>query len=297
MMICCARAYDSYDLSAATSAISGHAMDKPVKVELLDSYGQRVRSDSKSAILAELVDGSNATLVSPLAICKAGLATFTELAIFAAPGASTRLQLTATSLVINAINADVALGECPPGMAEEETARGNIVCTPCEKPFFELKGVCVDCPRGLGCDAAASGVPLSQLAVLKGYWRRSESSFDLYKCPLDDACVGTAPAEARRRLDDAADLCGPGYDGVLCSVCESGFVLNLGRCEECASMSYTSLAICAVVAVFFVSTMVCLSRSRRFAAAMESVSVGVEIKVRTATCELHTRHLNVLSCS
>ena len=258
-------------------------MDAPLRVELLDAYGQRVRSDGVSTVVAELIGRSNATLLSPLAICEAGLATFTELAIFADPGTLTQLKLTATSLMVDAIDTDIILGECPPGMAEEATARGNIVCTPCEIPSFEHNGVCVDCPKGLDWATAASGVPLSQLAVLKGYWRPSDDSFNLFKCPIEDACVGTASAEARRRLGrsgrNRTDLCRRGYDGVLCSVCELDFVFNLGRCEKCASMSYTTLATSAAVMVLVVSPVVYLLRSRRFAAAMESITLGVESKV------------------
>jgi hypothetical protein len=159
-----------------------------------------------------------------------------------------------------------------------------VVCASCEKPSFEHDGECVDCANGLDCANAESGTPLSDLAVLPGYWRRIETSFDLFKCPFKDACVGTASADARRRLEDdtPTNLCGRGYEGVLCSRCRTGFVFNLGRCEDCASMNYTTLTTFVIVVVLVASMMICLLRSRRFAAALESVTVGVEFKVRVA---------------
>jgi hypothetical protein len=266
---------------AVVTALSGRPMFSPLSVELLDRYGQRVNSDDASVVLAELVDdvATNATLVGPLAICKQGLATFADLVIYAEPEISVQLKLSTTSLAIPSIAVDISLNACPAGMVEQETLQGNTYCAECEPSMFEHEGVCVNCIKGLNCDNAESRVPLSKLAVLPGYWRHLENSFDLFKCPLEEACVGTVSTEARRRLVDTSGLCEHGYSGVLCSCCQTGFVLNLGRCEECASMSYTNLIICAIFSIVVALLLVYLSRSRRFAAAMESITLGVEFKV------------------
>ena len=269
--------------NATLAAISGSTVED-VSVELLDFYGQRIRSDDTSVVLAAIAaDGAamNATLVGPLAICEQGLATFTDLAIYAKPEVSVQLQLSATSLSIPSMDVDIALDVCPAGTVEQETAQKNIVCTECEKPSFEHEGVCVDCASGLDCDAAESGAPLSTLAVLAGYWRHLDTSFDLYKCAHEEACVGTGSEEARRRHDNTSELCGRGYQGILCSCCQPGFVLNLERCVDCASINYTTRVILAAVSVAVVLVLFCLLRNRHFVAAIEPISLGVEFKVKT----------------
>ena len=62
-------------------------------------------------------------------------------------------------------------------------------------------------------------------------------------------------------------------------------------------MSYSTLATFSVVVVTVASMLVCLSRSRRFAAAMESVSFGIEFKVTNDVCYLidHTLMTTKLS--
>ena len=202
-------------------------MDAPLQVELLDSYGQRVRSDGTSTILAELVDGTNATLQIPLAICEAGLATFTDLAIFAAPGITVQLKMSIPVLSdhVAPVFVDITLEECPAGMIEQTTSRDNIACSPCEKYTYENQGRCVDCVLGMDCDEI--GISLAVLPMSPGYWRADERATEVYACPYgDDACSGGTQVRT----------CGLGYRGPGCQTCDfPGFYLDkaANRCRAC----------------------------------------------------------------
>ena len=85
--------------TTAATTLSGRELESPLAFELLDGYGQRGMSDDTSILLAELVDTSGTTTLSgPLAICEQGLATFTDLAIFAFPEVTVRFNVSIPAL-------------------------------------------------------------------------------------------------------------------------------------------------------------------------------------------------------
>ena len=96
-------------------------------------------------------------------------------------------------------------------------------CLPCEYgSFSEVEGAaeCHACPNGATCDA-------SSLTVNRGRWRSAAQPYELYECPITEACLGGSGHDAA--------LCSTGFVGPLCSHCASGYFLSWSgkTCENC----------------------------------------------------------------
>lgn len=89
-----------------------------------------------------------------------------------------------------------------------------------------------------------------QMLLAEGYWRISNMSDYVFECPLhEQACVGGAAT--------GEDLCGEGYTGPLCAVCEEGyhFVRGTQKCETCAGgaiwldATFILFVLCCIMAI------------------------------------------------
>eukprot|EP00795_Rhopilema_esculentum_P013553 gene13553-4441_t len=60
-----------------------------------------------------------------------------------------------------------------------------------------------------------------------------------HKCPIKESCIGGVNA-----------TCIQGYTGVLCAVCEKGFMKNFGKCIRCPSAVVAVLQFLAYIVVF-----------------------------------------------
>lgn len=67
--------------------------------------------------------------------------------------------------------------------------------------------------------------------VAEGYWRALADSYHVVECPLS---VGSTPRCQSNSAEAGAELCGVGYTGPLCTVCDTGYG-NIGpsQCTEC----------------------------------------------------------------
>ena len=186
-------------------------------------------SDSESIIFAELAgSGSNVTLTGARAIVEAGVASLSELVLYAEPDAAVSLKVSCpTNAEMTPVFVEVAIDECSPGMVQELTSQGDVVCAICGMGSCELNGQsCVGCPQGLECDAP--GLSVAAAALSEGFWRAGPESIDVRPCPHLDSCVGT------RR--NTSGVCREGNRGPYCSLCEKGLSRSSqsGKCEPCA---------------------------------------------------------------
>ena len=190
---------------------------------------------------------------------------------------------------------------CPMGQyADQGTETQN--CTPCGLGTYAPQtgmGRCIDCSYGFvamqtssiactACPVGATCEDTSSLMVSPGMWRGSFDLFAVYDCPFGvDACLG----------GNTTYSCGPGYGGVLCAVCERGFVRTLGHCMDCGSLNAPVVPIIlAVAAAVTVLTVWYLARVyRTFAAAMESISLSVPLKIYFSTCQILGTFATLLS--
>ena len=129
----------------------------------------------------------------------------------------------------NRTNADdgTACMECP---AHATSPEGSVsieqcVCTADHYDELEGGGVrCKLCPSGSQCDD--DGIALSTLPIKRGYYRHSNASVDVRRCPDAAANCADAPeckesTSGCRGTVDGGALCYPKLTGVFCRVCAS----------------------------------------------------------------------------
>ena len=97
---------------------------------------------------------------------------------------------------------------CPLNSRSGEGASHAANCS-CEVGFVRVNSSCVLCPDGASCTSAGTAVDL--LPLLTGYWRFSNSSLSIYRCPdasdENSGCIG-----------GTGSLCKDTLEGVFCSV-------------------------------------------------------------------------------
>lgn len=146
------------------------------------------------------------------------------------------------SHVVAARNSSVCV-DCPDNSDSPPNSTSRAQCT-CKPSFYDEDvspslhvrfPKCVSCFTGVAC--VASGITLETLPILPGYFRASETSTDVRRCP-DAAigCGGAAQCEATRsgcagshsprrdvvgapRNGTSAALCRAGLDGIFCLLC------------------------------------------------------------------------------
>lgn len=148
-------------------------------------------------------------------------------------------------------------GSCPNGQVAVE--RGSMACA--------------DCPSGAKCEDTNS------VTVRPGWWSTKPQSFEIYECPFGaQACMG----------GNTTRSCGHGYGGVLCGVCQPGYVQTGDRCSGCNSLPAPIVAIIVITTATVIALTVwyLTCTNNRFAAAMESISLTVPFKIYFATCQV-----------
>ncbi len=167
---------------------------------------------------------------------------------------------------------------CTPCFEYASSAEGqmSIEACQCKREYFRVHNTSLDptnqsssytcqpCPEGANCSVA--GITLETLPLLPGYWRVSSWSLNVATCPGDQACLGGAALSARcactgggypcpRPEENAVcarelDVCGYGYVGPLCSVCDNGFYRqSKGVCAACEQENYLAGTLLQLIAV------------------------------------------------
>ena len=253
------------------------------------SYGQIAKSTNNELVFGSVGDSEGGNYnetrtYNSMGIVNNGTCVLKDLAVVAPLGSVLDLTLAspmASLIEISSVVVQIKVAdECPPGNIY---LAGSRVCEPCPMSKYSLhfspNAECKPCPEGALCLGA------DQLETTRGWWRTGPSSDTFWECPVAEACAA-----------EAEGLCGPGYSGVLCGVCLPGYVRRFGLCEDCDSVSYASLPLVVVSFVVIVSiVVVCLARSKRFAATFESISFGNEFKIYYATIQILGVYASVLS--
>ena len=109
---------------------------------------------------------------------------------------------------------------------------------------------CKVCPPEADCDT--HGVLLETLPLQRGFWRAHARSLDIRACYRRNACGGGDNATASSA--ENGSYCEKGYRGVLCDVCDQGFVLLVDdSCVDCRGGSSSLWGAGGVVAAILLT--------------------------------------------
>ena len=129
-----------------------------------------------------------------------------------------------------------------------------------EGEAFQSDGECVECPPGTyllkapespqecqACPNDAICYGGSTIGPRSGFWRSGPYSLNFIPCLRTEGCLETEPGSNY----DPKGECAPGYFGVLCSSCETGFTRSQNyACSSCPSEA-ENLTILIVVVIAF----------------------------------------------
>lgn len=107
----------------------------------------------------------------------------------------------------------------------------------CRKDFYHTSAVeCVACPDGTNC--SRSGIWVSDIVTLPGYWRSDLNSPWFYRCPNEAHCLGGV---------NPAEFCRNGTQSVQCNTCDQLHGMSAGPsgCSKC-DVTLTVLATIAI---------------------------------------------------
>ena len=179
-----------------------------------------------------------------------GQAIFDELQAYCAPGGNFTVGFQADLGLMTQVSTSLASSfyittttlftfrNCVEGEYEK-----NGACNICPTGSYSLivsndVDSCLDCSQTKGIRKCYG----NQIILHEGYWRRYPQSTAIFSCPLgSQSCLGG-------NLTGQA-LCGLGYTGPLCSVCDSGYYLNDGSCQGCKGDSAVSVGLIFIIVV------------------------------------------------
>ena len=171
----------------------------------------------------------------------------------------------------------------------------------CERGFYNngTQGAtdCLECPVGVDC---AFGSTLTNLALVRGYFRRTKDTIDVRRCP-DGLSSGTGC------VGGTTDPCAPTLSGVFCQLCRNASVpvyyaaatkSSSAACKDCGSTLAVTMAvgIGAVLSVLLLAAAAvrCGMRVPAWAARINSVyGLTTKFKILIGIYMIATRIGNV----
>jgi predicted outer membrane repeat protein len=219
---------NQYDVIDYTSSLP------PLAISLQDFYQQTIKTESSSvidlSILQQYECYDHIGYISGGVIdqMENGIANFTSLDAYCAPGYSMTIVAQSSVDFIPSVNFTLSFRTCEVG----EYYNGYS-CQMCETGTYSLASssslddmsqieVCQRCPSEVN---SCSG---STIDMRDGYWRISQSSDVIFACP-----TGTAGCKGGEGSGD--EICHEGYHGPLCSLCQDGYGLSKSTytCVQC----------------------------------------------------------------
>jgi len=133
---------------------------------------------------------------------------------------------------------------CPAGTFRRSDGDGDVVCVPCDVTSM---------------DCSAAGSSLSTLNVRSGWWRAADTTTDIRRCNVREACEGGPAPE---------HYCSPMHTGPYCALCEPNHYRDADqRCTPCEGrLNLLPVAIAAAVVVALAFGVGALSRRYKAAA-------------------------------
>jgi hypothetical protein len=233
---------------------SGQRIPVTIRIELIDHYGQLVKTDN-SSIGNLLAPEDNSTAVTGRTRVTAGMGVyeFNQVKAIAKPGSQVSFRITSDAIAAGDSNISLALPvtfrECRAGEALVGSS-----CEVCTAGFYSLEPSqsCTECPTGAVCYGGSLMVPE------QGYWRSSKTTDEFMECLVPSACLGSPHI-----VPSLTGECSRGYRGNLCQACDNGFSrTSQDRCGECPSKGENSarllsvlIAVVIICAVFLRSTL------------------------------------------
>ena len=156
-------------------------------------------------------------------------------------------------------------------------SEGSVSCGSCANGQVSLNRgstACIVCPTGATCDDTSS------LFVNPGMWKAGTDSLGIYECPFGPhACLGANATN---------ENCADGYGGVLCAVCQPGYIQTAEGCTDCSSLKAPIATI--IVMVMGASIALIISylvlTNKRIAAMMEAISISAPFKIYFSTIQI-----------
>ena len=152
--------------------------------------------------------------------------------------------------------------KCLPGFARSHRFQG---CTKCTKEGFSCQRDYKELTKGywMSWETMRSASNASCKTLYKAFMHNMDTRNDTYdratikydchmptahKCPLQGSCLGGMEADCKR-----------GYTGILCAVCQGGYMKNFGKCTKCPS---SAIAVVQCVAFFLAFVFICWLMSK-----------------------------------
>jgi hypothetical protein len=233
------------ETSSSVSNLRSGSILPPIQVSIRDSLSQILYIDSSS--VGSILPTENSTILTggDRVLFNQGVIEFNFLKVIHPPNSNTTLTLF-TSSSLEPISIHLNFRECIPG--EVLTLNSCEICGNNTYSFNPEDGYCLSCPREAECYGYDVIFPKP------GYWRSGRFSDKFYKCPYENACLGSSVDKMMYEGE-----CELGYSGTLCSVCIGGYFQYGGnKCTECPEDDNFDLLISGVVigAIAFFSFMI-----------------------------------------
>ena len=226
-------------------AESGVIVTNGVKLGLFDLHGQLVTTADRNPAIVRGESSAVTVMGVTRQFPEQGVYHFDDFSVLDLPGTSVRLLFQSESLTYTNPDPNTGLTPVPvPITAHLRVCfmgeiQSSSICTACPSGSYSFNttdAACSNCITGLQCLGGADVLTKS------GYWRPSNETDSVYRCPYSEVCLGGLQSE-----------CETGYEGRLCSVCASDY-LRLGKfqCSPCGSTASTlATGIFLVIACLF----------------------------------------------
>eukprot|EP00795_Rhopilema_esculentum_P005198 gene5198-333_t len=179
-----------------------------------------------------------------------------------APGKSPLQCLTCPAGTNTNSSAGFRACKCLPGFARSHRFNG---CTKCTQEGFSCQNDYKELSEGywMSWQTMRSASNTSCKSLYKAFMQNLDTENDTYnratinygchmptahKCPLKGSCFGGIEARCKR-----------GYTGILCAVCQEGYMKNFGECAKCPS---SVIGVIQCVAFFLAFVFICWVMSK-----------------------------------
>ena len=232
--------------SLNSTVTSGRVFSDPIKIQIVDFYGNIVLSDDVSRVEAvgtyvAPFSGTVDTIGSRVQITAQGQATFDEVGVIANPGSKVALTFS-TAGISQGVTLEFDVRGCGKGEFLQDRR-----CQLCPEGTYDLiaSGSCVFCQaEGLDCSAGGSSV-----IAEPDYWLLIEGN-DVrgFRCPSGYCRTNN-------------ETCAPGRDGVICAGCVHPLKNWGSDCLECESYNWGIIFGVFILGWAYVAAILIFSRS------------------------------------
>ncbi|OMJ68621.1 hypothetical protein SteCoe_33871 [Stentor coeruleus] len=271
------------------SCTPGMECQQEITIELLDSAGNIMTLDNSStAVMSISTNSNNSQSYSVSKDVKTtainGIFIFDSFIIRGEPKTHAIIAISTTSIdptlgieagdtveYSDSIFFTVNLTACNNGQQIMETG-----CSNCLSGTYVMKpqSNCKPCPDGADCPGGW------KIYVLPGYWKPSDNSTTIYKCPLSAACLGSV------NETDFVGSCAKGYNGKKCYSCIAGYTRSGDNsCSKCPSQA-SNAVILLFILLFIIFIGVVFVRSTIKSAYSPKALHSIYIKIFTNYIQL-----------